>query len=104
VYNCAGVPAGSGSTLTLSADQTVAGSPTPPATMRVVVASAVVEAVDITVEGTGTQATVELRIFRTGGGSCGSGSLVNMSGTTFTDVTLRDPSNNIVGQFSFIVP
>jgi hypothetical protein len=104
VYDCAGVPAGSGSTLTLSADQTVAASTTPPVTMRVAVASAVVEAVDITVEGTGTQATVELRIFRTGGGSCSSGSLVNMRGTTFTDVTLRDPSNNIVGQFSFIVP
>jgi len=104
VYNCAGVPAGSGSTLTLSADQTVAASPTPPPTAQVAVATSVVHAVDITVEGTGTQATVELRIFRTGGGSCGSGSLVNMSGTTFTDVTLRDPSNNIVGELSFTVP
>ena len=104
VYDCAGVPAGSGSTLTLSADQTVAASPTPPPTAQVAVATSVVQVVDITVEGTGTQATVELRIFRTGGGSCGSGSLVNMSGTTFTDVTLRDPSNNIVGELSFTVP
>ena len=104
VYNCAGVPAGSGGTLTLSADQTVAASPTAPPTAQVAVASSVVQAVDITVEGTGTQATVELRIFRTGGGSCGSGTLVNMQGTTFTDLTLRDPGNNIVAQFSFTVP
>ncbi len=104
VYNCAGVPAGSGSMLTLSADQTVAASPTPPPIAQVAVASSVVHVPDITVEGTGTQATVELRIFRTGGGACNSGSNVNMSGTTFTDVTLRDPGNNIVGQFSFTVP
>jgi hypothetical protein len=29
---------------------------------------------------------------------------VNMAGAAFSDVTLRDPSNNIVGQFSFTVP
>jgi type II secretory pathway pseudopilin PulG len=104
VYNCAGLPAGSGSTLTLAADQAVAASPTAPPIAQVAIASSVVHVPDITVEGTGTQATVELRIFRTGGGSCGSGSLVNMSGTTFSDVTLRDPSSNIVAQFSFTVP
>lgn len=104
VYDCAGVPAGSGSTLTLASDQAVAASPTAPPTTQVAVASSVVQVPDITVEGTGTQATVELRVFRTGGGACNSGGNVNMSGTTFTDVTLRDPSNNIVGQFSFTVP
>ncbi|MCI0545539.1 MAG: hypothetical protein L0Z49_14030, partial [Actinobacteria bacterium] len=104
VYDCAGVPAGSGSTITFPSDETVAASPTAPPTTQVAVASAVVQVRDITVEGAGTQATVELRVFRTNGASCNSGGNVNMSGTTFTDVTLLDPSNTIVGQFSFTVP
>ncbi|MCI0545526.1 MAG: type II secretion system protein GspG [Actinobacteria bacterium] len=104
VYDCAGVPAGSGSTITFPSDETVAASPTAPPTTQVAVASSVVQVPDITVEGAGTQATVELRVFRANGASCNSGSNVNMSGTTFSDVTLLDPGNNIIGQFSFTVP
>ncbi len=105
VYNCpADGPAGaSGATLTFGSDQTVAAlsgvSPT-----VVAVASSVTQVADITLQGGGTQAQIELRLFRDGASPCPSGSIVDMRGANFTDVTLRDPANAIIGQFSFTVP
>jgi type II secretory pathway pseudopilin PulG len=104
VYNCPGSgPAGSsGGTLTLDADQTVAAA-SGMAPLLVEVNAGTVQASDITLQA-GTQATIELRLFRANTNPCPSGPVVSMSGVTFTDVTLRNPSNQIVGQFSFTVP
>ena len=103
-YNCSGgFPAGSGTTVAFSSDQAVAAGPGVPP-VSVVAAASFVQVTDITIQGSGTEATLQLREFRTGGASCSSGSLVNISGANFSDVTLRDPSNNIVAQFSFTVP
>ncbi len=103
VWSCSGLPQGSGSTTILSPDQTVAagggGSPT-----VIAVASSVTQVADITLAGGGSQAQIRLLDFRSNGGSCSSGSRVGMNGVNFTDVQLRDPSNAIVGQFSFTVP
>jgi hypothetical protein len=63
-----------------------------------------VQVPDIVIKGSGTEARIELISFRTTDGSCAAGTARNMTGATFSDVTLRDPSNNIVGQFSFVVP
>ena len=94
VWSCSGLPQGSGSTTTLSPDQTVAagggGSPT-----VIAVASSVTQVADITLAGGGSQAQIQLLDFRSNGGSCSSGSRVGMSGVNFTDVQLRDPSNAI---------
>ena len=105
VWSCSGGnPMGSGETVTFSADQTTAAdaNPTPP--QRVAVDASNVQVPDIKILGSGTEARIELLNFRTTDGSCASGTARNMSGATFSDVTLRDPSNNIVAQFSFTVP
>jgi type II secretory pathway pseudopilin PulG len=102
VWSCLVLPSGSGTTTTILPDQTVAGGTGVPPRL-VVVSAATTQAADITVAG-GTQAQIELREFRVNGGSCNSGTRANMSGVTFSDVQLRDFSNQIVGQFSFTVP
>jgi hypothetical protein len=58
---------------------------------------------DIKILGSGTEARIELISFRTTDGSCAAGTARNMSGASF-DVTLRDPSNNIVSNVVFTVP
>ncbi len=104
VFDCSGLPKASGDTTIFSADETVAagGAPMPP--VMVPVTGSFVQLTDITVQGSGTEATVQLQSFRDNGAACNSGSFVNMSGTNFTDVQLLDPSSAIVGQFSFTVP
>jgi hypothetical protein len=94
---------GSGETVTFTADQATAADATPPLT-RVAVDASNVSVPDIVIKGLGTEARIELIGFRTTDGSCAAGTARSMVGANFTDVTLRDPSNNIVGQFSFIVP
>lgn len=104
VWSCAGGnPMGSGEQVTFTADQTTNADATPSLT-RVAVDASNVQVPDIVIKGSGTEATIELIGFRTTDGSCAAGTARNMSGATFSDVTLRDPSNNIVGQFSFTVP
>ena len=111
VYTCSGNnPIGSGETTpNFSSDQTVAAdaNPTPP--QRVAVDASNVQVADIKILGSGTEATIELVQFRSSDGTCATGGGPGgqprtMSGATFSDVTLRDPSNNIVAQFSFTVP
>jgi Tfp pilus assembly protein PilE len=104
VWNCSVLPSGSGTTVTFTANQTVAagGAGTPP--VRVPVYASVVQVGDVVIQGTGTEATVQLREFRDSGTGCGAGTLLNMSGATFSTIILRDPSNVIVGQFGFTVP
>ncbi|MFQ6672739.1 MAG: hypothetical protein ACE5KY_05520, partial [Candidatus Tectimicrobiota bacterium] len=104
VFKCAGLPKASGDTVIFSADQTVAagGTGTPP--VMVPVAGSVVQVTDITIQGAGTEARIELKAFFDDGSGCKKGAKVDMRGATFSDVTLRDPSNAIVGQFSFTVP
>ena len=103
VWSCASSnPMGSGETVTFTADQATAADATPPLT-RVAVDASNVSVPDIVIKGLGTEARIELIGFRTTDGSCAAGTARNMSGASF-DVTLRDPSTNIVGQFSFIVP
>jgi len=96
-------PMGSGETVTFTADQATAADATPPLT-RVAVDASNVSVPDIVIKGSGTEARIELISFRTTDGSCAAGTARSMVGANFTDVTLRDPSNNIVGQFSFTVP
>ncbi len=105
VWSCAGGnPMGSGETVTFTADQSTAAdaNPTPP--QRVAVDASNVQVPDIKILGSGTEARIELISFRTTDGSCAAGTARAMNGATFSDVTLRDPSNNIVGQLSFTVP
>ncbi|MGH7253161.1 MAG: type II secretion system protein GspG, partial [Nitrospiraceae bacterium] len=105
VWSCSGGnPMGSGETVTFTADQTAAAdaNPTPP--QRIAVDASNVQVPDIKILGSGTEARIELISFRTTDGSCAAGTARNMSGATFSDVTLRDPSNNIVAQLSFTVP
>ncbi len=59
--------------------------------------------VTLTVGGGGTTALVELLKFQDDGAACENGNAVDVANVTFT-ITLRDPSNAIVGQFSFTVP
>jgi len=104
VWSCAGAnPMGSGETVTFTADQTTAAdaNPTPP--QRVAVDASNVQVPDIVIKGSGTEARIELISFRTTDGSCAAGTARNMSGASF-DVTLRDPSNNIVSNVVFTVP
>jgi type II secretory pathway pseudopilin PulG len=104
VWSCSGSnPMGSGEQVSFSSNQTVAADATPPLT-RVAVDAANVQVPDIVIKGLGTEALIQLIGFRTTDGSCAAGTARSMVGANFTDVTLRDPSNNIVGQFSFIVP
>ncbi|HET7853789.1 MAG TPA: hypothetical protein VFM04_04960, partial [Candidatus Methylomirabilis sp.] len=105
VWSCSGNnPMGSGEQVTFSANQTEAAdaNPTPP--QRVAVDASYVQVPDIKILGSGTEGRIELIGFRTTDGSCAAGTARAMNGATFSDVTLRDPSNNIVGQFSFTVP
>ncbi|MCI0545525.1 MAG: type II secretion system protein GspG [Actinobacteria bacterium] len=105
VWSCAGGnPMGSGETVNVNPDQSVAAdaNPTPP--QRVGIDASNVQVPDIKILGSGTEARIELIGFRTTDGSCAAGTARNMSGATFSDVTLRDASSNIVAQFSFTVP
>jgi type II secretory pathway pseudopilin PulG len=105
VWSCSGSnPMGSGEQVTFSSNQTVAADTTPSPPTRVAVDASTVQVPDIVIKGSGTEARIELISFRTTDGSCASGTARDMRGATFSDVTLRDPSNNIVGRFSFIVP
>jgi type II secretory pathway pseudopilin PulG len=104
VWSCSGSnPMGSGEQVSFSSNQTVAADATPQLT-RVAVDASNVQVPDIVIKGSGTEALIELIGFRTTDGSCASGTARNMTGATFSNVTLRDPSNTVVGQFSFIVP
>jgi len=95
---------GSGETVTIAPDQTTVAdaNPTPP--QRVAVDASNVQVPDIKILGSGTEARIELISFRTTDGSCTAGTARSMSGATFSDVTLRDPSNNIVSNVVFTVP
>jgi len=109
-HTCSGGNAmGSGETTpNFASDQTVAADANPSPPTRVALDASNVQVADIVIKGSGTEARIELVQFRTvdncatTGGS--SGSTRDMRGATFSDVTLRDPSNNIVGQLSFTVP
>ncbi len=110
VYKCSDVgppPSGTGDIVSFSASKTVAASPSPspPVIRGVQVASASTQAADVTltVVGGGTTALVELLKFQDDGAACENGNAVDVANVTFT-ITLRDPSNTIVGQFSFTVP
>jgi len=105
VWSCAGNnPMGSGEQVTFSANQTEGADPNPTPPQRVAVDASNVQVPDIKILGSGSEARIELIGFRTTDGSCAAGTARAMNGATFSDVTLRDPSNNIVGQFSFTVP
>jgi hypothetical protein len=58
-----------------------------------------VQVPDVVIKGSGTEAIVRLENNRTVS-TCGGGSNVNMTTVTYSNITLRDPSNNIVGSFS----
>jgi len=105
VWSCAGGnPMGSGEQVSFTLpNPIVVADATPPLT-RVAVDASNVSVPDIVIKGLGTEARIELIGFRTTDGSCAAGTARAMNGANFTDVTLRDPSNNIVGQFTFIVP
>ena len=105
VWSCAGGnPMGSGEQVSFTLpNPIVVADATPPLT-RVAVDASNVSVPDIVIKGLGTEARIELIGFRTTDGSCAAGTARNMSGANFSDVTLRDPSTNIVGQFSFVVP
>ena len=104
VWSCAGGnPMGSVEQVSFSPDPIVVADATPPLT-RVAVDASNVSVPDIVIKGLGTEARIELIGFRTTDGSCAAGTARSMVGANFSDVTLRDPSTNIVGRFSFIVP
>jgi type II secretory pathway pseudopilin PulG len=101
-------PMGSGETTpNFASDRTVVAdaNPTPP--QRVAVDASNIQVPDIKIVGSGTEARIELQNFRNADGSCGvpnAAASRDMRGASFSDVTLRDPSNNIVAQLSFTVP
>jgi general secretion pathway protein G len=102
VFNCASTPPAIGSGTTtpnFTANQTVAADPTPPPRTQVVVDASNVQVPDVVIKGSGTEAIVRLENNRTVS-TCGGGSNVNMTTVTYSNITLRDPSNNIVGSFS----
>ncbi|MFQ5881983.1 MAG: type II secretion system protein GspG [Candidatus Methylomirabilales bacterium] len=105
VFRCAGggLPKASGDTTVFSADQTVAAGAAATPLVSVPVAASFVQVADITLTGAGTEATVQFREFRDDGSRCRRGARVDMTGANFT-ITLRDPADVTVGQFSFTVP
>lgn len=105
VYRCTGsqFPKASGDLVPFSSDRTVAAGSQPMPPTLVYVDNSSVQVADITIKGSGTEATVQLRDFFDEGGQCRGGNRVSMVGASFT-VTLRDPAANIVGQMSFTVP
>jgi len=104
VWSCASNnPMGSAETVNVNPDQPVAADATPPLT-RVAVDASNVSVPDIVIKGLGTEATIELIGFRTTDSSCLAGTARNMSGASFSNVTMKDASANIVAQFSFTVP
>lgn len=105
VYRCTGsqFPKASGDLVTFSSNQTVAAGSQPMPPTTVAVSAPFVQVPDITIKGSGTEATIQLRDFYDEGGQCRQDNRVNMVGASFT-VTLRDPASVVVGQVSFTVP
>jgi len=105
VWSCtSNNPMGSGEQVSFNPDPIVAAdaNPTPP--QRVAVDASNVQVPDVKVVGSGTEVRIELVSFRQAPDtSCTAGTARVMSGASF-NVTLKDPSNNIVSNVVFTVP